>query len=318
MSSGTVANTPYQQLKNSKVGHFVRDNKITTAGSVLGSAVVIAGGAAKSQAFAKVAEKGIVPAAGAAAALYGLSLGHDAIANDFGKGHNARGVGKAFAGTALALGGTEVVGRIYDIPGAKRALSKPVEVAYKALDGVFGGHWKAIGGGALAVGGAGVLGTSVVNAKNEGIGSGNVFGMGAGATMIPAGVAVLADQAGKEALAKSAGKAAGAIGGAGLAAWGVTRGVAAFDSAKNGSVFGTIGNATVAATATGGGILLAGQALGIPAIERAGSKIIRPIAEHVLSPVGEFLMKNPILGGVIVLGGTGAAAYYYFKGGKKE
>ncbi len=313
MSDATIKNTPYQAIKNSAPGHFVRDNKITTAGAVLGSALVVAGGAAKSQAFAKVAEKAIVPAVGAGVAGLGASMVHDSFVNDFGKGHNGRGTGKAFLGTAMALGGTEIVGRVYDIPYAKQALSKPVSTAYKAIDGIFGKHWAAIGGGALAVGGAGVLGTSVVNAKNEGVNGLNVFGIGAGATMIPGGVAVLAHTAGKEAIAKTAGKAAGTIGGAALAAWGVNRGFAAVKSLQQGDAFPTLGNATLAVTATGGGILLAGQALGIPAIEKAGSRILTPVAEHVLQPVGEFLMKNPILGGVLVIGGVGASAYYYFK-----
>ncbi|MBM3270259.1 MAG: hypothetical protein FJZ01_21705 [Candidatus Sericytochromatia bacterium] len=313
MSDVSIKNTPYQAIKNTAAGKFVRDNKITTAGAVLGSALVVAGGAAKSEAFRKIAEKGIVPAVGAGVAGLGATMVHDSFVNDFGKGHNARGTGKAFLGTAMALGGTEIVGRIYDIPVAKQALSKPVSTAYKAIDGIFGKHWATVGGVALAAGGAGVLGTSVASAAKDGPDGLNVFGIGAGATMLPAGAAVLAHTAGQKAIAETAGKAAGAIGGAGLAAWGVNRGFAAVESVKAGKVFPTMGNATLAVTATGGGVLLAGQALGIKSIERLGSKILTPIAEHVLQPVGEFFLKNPILGGAIVVGGVGASAYYYFK-----
>lgn len=312
------SNTPYQMIKNSAPGQFVVDNKLTTAGGLLGGALVVAGGAAKSEAFRKVAEKGIVPAAGAALSVVGGSMVHDAIVNDFGKGRNGTAVGKTFAGSVMALGGAEIVGRTYDIKGLDQALTKPVKTAWNAIDGVFGKHWKAIGGGALVAGGAGVLGTSVVDASKNGIKERNVLGGAVGATMIPGGVAVLASVAGKEALVTSAGKVAGAVGGVGLGALGVTRGIAAYESFQKGSAWGTVANATLATTAGAGGMWLFGQSTGIKALSKAGEKIFEPLAEHVLTPAGKFFLQHPVLGGAVVLGGVGTAAYYYFnKKGEK-
>lgn len=312
------SHTPYQMLKNSPVGRFVGDNKLITAGGLIGGSLVVAGGAAKSPAFAKVAEKAIVPGAGAAMSVVGGTMVHDAIVNDFGKGRNGTAVGKTFAGTVMALGGAEIVGRVYDIKGLDQALTRPVKVAWNAIDGVFGKHWKAIGGGALVAGGAGVLGTAVADASRNGIKERNVLGGAVGATMIPGGAAVLASVAGKEALATSAGKAAGAIGGAGLAALGLTRGMAAVESFRKGSLWGTAANATLATTAGAGGLWLFGESTGIKALSKAGEKIFEPLAEHVLQPAGKFFLEHPVVGGAVVLGGVGTAAYMYFnKNGKK-
>ncbi len=313
MSTTAVrSNTPYQMIKNSAAGQFVGDNKLTTAGGVLGSALVIAGGAAKSEGFRKVAEKAIVPAIGGGLAAIGGSMVHDAVVNDFGKGRNGTGVGKSFAGTVMALGGAEIVGRTYDIKGLDRALTKPVKTAWNAIDGVFGKHWKAIGGGALVAGGAGVLGTSVVDASKNGIKERNVLGAAVGATMIPGGAAVLASVAGKEAIATSAGKVAGAVGGLGLGAFGVTRGIAAYESFQKGSLWGVAANATLATTAGAGGMWLFGQSTGIKALSKAGEKVFSPLAEHVLQPAGKFFLENPVVGGAVVVAGVGTAAYYYF------
>ena len=57
-------NTPYQQLKNSKFGTIVRENKVLTGVAATAGTVVLAGAAAQSEAFANVARYGVVPAAG--------------------------------------------------------------------------------------------------------------------------------------------------------------------------------------------------------------------------------------------------------------
>lgn len=134
-------NTPYQRLKNSKVGRLVRDNKVGTGISVAASSAVIGGAAFQSDFFASVAEKAIVPAVGATIAGVGATAVHDAFVNDLGK-NNLKATAKIGVASAATLGGLEIVGSSFDIP-----------VMDKALTGLVFDHGAAVVGTGL-VGGA--------------------------------------------------------------------------------------------------------------------------------------------------------------------
>lgn len=142
--------TPLRRLTGSSAGQFVRDNKVLAGGATVAGVVAIAGGAAKSDAFARVTEKGLIPAAGVAATALGAALVHDGVVNDLGTNNRKASV-KIGAGTVLALGGTEVVGRSFDIPIARQAISKPAQLIAR--------HGQTIGGGALIA--AGVAGGTI-------------------------------------------------------------------------------------------------------------------------------------------------------------
>lgn len=140
-------NTPYQQLKNSKLGTIVRENKIVTGLATAASGVVIAGGAAQSSAFANVAQYGIAPAVGAGISAFGAALAHDAVVNDFPE-RPLMGAAKLATGVTGALGGAQIVGLAYDIPGLDRALTTPLGKLADNSQAVLGAG--VIGGGLYA------------------------------------------------------------------------------------------------------------------------------------------------------------------------
>lgn len=142
-----VKSTPYQKLKNSPAGKFVSRNKTATALAGVGGAIVVAGGAYQSEAFRQVARYGIVPAAGAATALFGAAMAHDAVVNDLGQ-HNWRAAGKISFGVTAALGGTQAVGLAYNIPYLDDALSGTVVRAFRNGEAILGTGL--LGGAALS------------------------------------------------------------------------------------------------------------------------------------------------------------------------
>ncbi|MHB2016240.1 MAG: hypothetical protein ACYCW6_04765 [Candidatus Xenobia bacterium] len=137
--------TPYQRIKNSVPGRFVRQHPVLSGMAAVGSGIVVAGGAARSPAFSSVAQYGLAPAAGAGAAVLGASMIQDALVNDL-HDHKARAAGKLAAGSALTLGGAQTIGTAWHVPVLDSALTWPLEQAFN--------H-------GLAITGAGVLGGGV-------------------------------------------------------------------------------------------------------------------------------------------------------------
>ncbi|MBM3270128.1 MAG: hypothetical protein FJZ01_21040 [Candidatus Sericytochromatia bacterium] len=302
-----VKNTPYQTIKNSPPGQFVRDNQLLTAGGAIGSALVIAGGAAKSQAFRKVAEKGIVPGVAGAASVFGGAMVHDAIVNDFGK-NNARAVGKTAAGAVLALGGAEIVGRSYDIPVLNKALSGPVEYLAK--------HPKATGTAVAA--GTAVAGASLAASGVKDINAGDTF---KGSVKTGAGVLVAAGSAEaigrihdvpvlKEIVSyplKKIAERGQSILGAGVAAGGVAAGTFAVNrfqkaaEGKNTAVNAAlgVGSTLTSAAAVLGGAELVGRDLGIKYVDQALTGPVKFLAKN---GVGATAAGTLLIGGGAVLG----------------
>lgn len=139
-----VKNTPYQRLKNSPPGRFVRDNPLATTALTVGSAIVLAGGAAQSDTVARVAQYGVIPAVGAGMAVVGFAAAHDALVNDLGQ-RNGLAAAKLTAGSLSGLAGLQIVGWTYDIPGLDRALTGPMETLLE--------HGLAVAGAGVAGGG---------------------------------------------------------------------------------------------------------------------------------------------------------------------
>ena len=140
--SPPLKQTPYQQMKNSKVGRLVRDNKVGSGAATIAATAATAGGALQSETFSQIARYGIVPAFGAGVATLGAAAVHDAVVNDVGS-NNLRATGKMAAGTAAALGGIQVLGVSYDIP-----------VLDRALTGIVFDHGQALLGSGLLAGAA--------------------------------------------------------------------------------------------------------------------------------------------------------------------
>ncbi|MBM3274902.1 MAG: hypothetical protein FJZ00_07100 [Candidatus Sericytochromatia bacterium] len=313
-----VKQTPFKKVNGSPIGQLIKDNPIATTGAVAATALVVAGGAAKSEAFKKVAEKGIVPAAGAAGSLYGVSMVHDAIVNDLGKS-NGKAAGKTAAGTLLALGGAEIVGRSYDIKGLNQALSGPVEFLVKNH------KWTgtALASGASIAGGATVVSGVKDLAEGEKLkGGAKVVGGGlvalGGAEVVGRihDIPVL-----KEVLSKPAAKIAErgqSILGVGVAGGGVAAGTFAynrFKKAANGENTAVnaalgVGSTLTSAAAVLGGAELVGRDLGIKGVDQALTGTVKAIAKN---GVGATAAGTLLIAGGGVLGSE--AVKNFKKGG---
>src|SRR5579862_6451391 len=97
-----VKQTPYQAIRNSAPGKFVRQHPVLSGVAAVGGGIVVAGGAAQSQVFANVAEYGIGPALGAGMAVLGGTMVHDAFVNDLAE-HKGRAAAKITSGTLMTL-----------------------------------------------------------------------------------------------------------------------------------------------------------------------------------------------------------------------
>ncbi len=153
---------------NTADGTFIGDNMfLTGAGSLVG--LVAAGsGAAKivdsSPALQKAVEFTFVDngklVAGAAAAATSALLAEDAIAS-YQEGSTGKAIAEGAGAAITGLGAVELVGRQYNIPLAKQALSTPVgeaaKFAYK--------NAQAIGGTALAAAGVATMKDGLDNLK---------------------------------------------------------------------------------------------------------------------------------------------------------
>lgn len=246
-----VKNTPYQMLKNSPPGRFVRENPLATGAVAVGASIVLAGGAAQSDTVARVAQYGVIPAVGAGMAVVGFAAAHDAVVNDIGQ-RNGLAAAKITAGSLTGLAGLQIVGWTYDIPVLNRALTGPLEAL---LD-----HGLAVAGAGVAGGGvaAGALAArSFGKALHEKEHKGRNAALG---------------------VAASLGSAAGLLGGGELI--GRQYGIAGLDRAFSGTVEKL--STSPAAAVAGGALLVAGAGvLGAEAVAnlRQGGNDLLTVAE---------------------------------------
>ncbi len=142
------ASTPYQQLKHSKFGKIVRENKVLTGVAATAGSVVLAGASVQSEAFAQVARYGLAPAAGLGLATVSALVAHDAVVNDLPE-RPFKGTAKLAAGVAGSLGGLEIVGHSLDLPVLDQAFSTPARKLAENGQGLLG---LAVAGGGVAAG----------------------------------------------------------------------------------------------------------------------------------------------------------------------
>lgn len=232
-----VKNTPYQQIKNSPAGRFVRHNKLATGAAAVGGAIVLAGGAAQSETVARVAQYGVIPAVGAGMAVVGFAAAHDAVVNDLGQ-RNGLAAAKIVGGTLSGLGGVQIVGMSYHIPLLDRALTGPLEA--------LSDHGLAVLGGGVAGGGLAAGALAAREFKQAATGDHKARHAALG-------------------VAASLGSAGGLLGGGELI--GRQYGIAGLDRAFTGTVE-TLSQSPVAAVA-GGALLVAGA--GVLGAEAAGN-----------------------------------------------
>ncbi|MGV3524553.1 MAG: hypothetical protein ACO1RX_10020 [Candidatus Sericytochromatia bacterium] len=266
--------------ENTKKGTLVGDHYIAVgAGALVGGTAAVAG-------VAKIADQ--VPAianalefafvkngrllAGSVSLGAAAMLAEDAV-QSFKEGSSVKAGAQTLGAAITGLGGVELVGRQYNIPGANRALSKTLDFA--------GDNAKAMVGGVAAVGGAAAIKKGVEEirdgntVKGAAIAAGGAVGVLGGAEMvgrqfdIPVMKEALTGPA-KAVFTSKGGMAAtgGAIGltGAGAMADGVRR-----LTTEKGLVNDIIGAAEVTAgvTAVSGGTSLVGMAIGNEKLKQA-------------------------------------------------
>ena len=145
--TASATSSPHQKIWCSSAGKTVKENKTLSGLTVTGAGVALAGGGARSDVFSKIIDKGIAPAAGVTIACLGGAAVHDSMINDWPE-HRARAASKFAAGTLVTLSGTEIVGRSYNLPFAKQALSGILEKALNNAETIIG--ISLIAGGASA------------------------------------------------------------------------------------------------------------------------------------------------------------------------
>lgn len=146
--------------ENTKDGTFVGDHyMLAGTGAVIGTTAAVAGVAklaneipAIEKAVEFVFEKNGKLLGGAASLGAAYVLGEDAVAS-FQEGSKAKGAAEALGATVAGLGGAELVGRQFNIPVVKEAISGPARFVRDNALAVSGG---AAAAGGLALGAKGV------------------------------------------------------------------------------------------------------------------------------------------------------------------
>lgn len=292
--------TPYQKLKASTIGRFVDDNKVLTGGASAATAVVVAGAANKSDAFARVAEKGILPAVGAGAAGMGAALVHDAVVNDLGE-NNGKAAAKIAGGAVMTAGGAEVIGRSFNIPVMKHALTKPVEKLVKNSQTVLGAG--VIAGGAVAGKFAvdsfkkaatesdnklrnGALGTAATLASTTAVlGGAELIGRQHGIKYMDRALTGTIKKLSTNGVGTTAAGVA-LVGGAGVLAHEAVKNVE-----KGGNDFVTVAEGMAATTAALGGAELIGHGLKVEKLKGALTKNAQAVGGVALTGVGAAAVK---------------------------
>lgn len=302
-------------IENTKEGTFIGDNMlITGAGTLVGG--VAAGSAIKKTADAIPAVKDVLQTvfvkngeavAGGAALAASVLLAEDAVAS-FKEGSTIRAAAEGTGAALLGLGGTEMIGRNFDIPILNRALTGPAEAAGRFIENKVAPFVQNHG---LGIVGAGVIGGGAYLGKSgvEDIQNGDY--LKAAGKLTGAGLATLGGaeiighnydvNALKGILSTPAKKVAefgvrhaGGIGGTAIAGAGVALAASGVQDLKEGdSMFG-------AAKLTGGAIA------GLGGVELIGRNYNVPVMNQALTGTAAWMKNNiqAVAGGVASAGGV--------------
>ncbi|MEZ0372035.1 MAG: hypothetical protein ACAI44_23290, partial [Candidatus Sericytochromatia bacterium] len=290
------SSTLYSQLVNSKPAQFAKDNPVLAGAGTIGTGVIIAEAARRSDMIAKGVEKGLIPAVSAGAAVLGVSMVKDALQNDwknFGNKENNTAlqfIGKTAGGTAMAITGTEVAGRYaFGV--------SPIGKAAEAISNVIPSE--SIGFGVLALAGtaSALLGAKSMKEKGLTIGNATALGLGGTATVGFTNMAVWEASSHSEIVMQIGDKVTGVVGGAALGLGAVALGKTALNAMNEGKSGKAVLAAVGATTAGAAAIHVLGNASGVEALSNLGQKVF---------------MKNPLLAGSITAVAMAGAGYYMY------
>jgi len=330
--TGTVAAAGGAAAIVSGVNDLKDGEKLKGGAKVAGGAVAVLGGAElvgrqfnipvmkealTGTAKAIFTSKGGIVASGVAVTGAGLAAGADGVrrlTTEKGILNDAIGAAEVTAGVAAATGGVSLVG--YAVKSEK-------------LMRVFPENLPVLGGVALIGASASMGKYTVDDIKENGFDIHHVA-TGTGAALAGLGGAqLIADKLGVPVLNKAFDKGLAPIAAVGLGATAYKLGEVTLDQGKQmiqapgvGRGLLTAGAATGTVLAGSGAVAMAGRALNLPGMEKAGMSVINGtkngavkgaelVADKVLEPVFSFAVKNPVvtLGALAVAGGAG---YYLY------
>lgn len=266
---------------------------------------------------AEFAAKNVKAVMGGAAAIGGglaITSGVTDVKENFGLNkETAIGAGKILGGTAGVLGGAELIGRQYNIPVMKQALTGTVKAIFTSKAGLVGagGIVSASGAGALYYGGDKLLTGKGV--ENDLIGAAALTAGVAGAT---GGASIIGFATGSEKLMRAFPESLQVMGGVALTGGGVAAGKYAVENfSEEGHNFKNTAAAAGAVALGLGGVEMIGSKLGIPGANAAFEKGAKPLAGAALiaaSKLGaEFTAEDMAKNGTTLINaatGTASAA----------
>lgn len=191
------------------------------------------------------------------------------------EGKTLKGAAYAAGGSVALLGGTELIGRQFNIPLAKKALTGPAKALFTSKGGM------AVAGGAIALTGTGAVAdgarrlTTGKGAVNDAIGVAEIT---AGVTAATGGASLVGMATGSEKLAAALPESAHFIGA--TAALGSAVALSKYtvkSLQKDGLTFINTATGTGAALAALGGAELIADKLGVPVVNKAFSKGWQPV-----------------------------------------
>lgn len=256
----------------------------------------------------------IVGAGASAGGAYAIKSGVD----DIKDGKKVLGTAKVAAGSVGVLGGVELVGRQFNIPIAREALTGvPKRLLSTGVGLTAAGGAIALTGGAAAVDGVRRM-TTGKGIVNDAIG---VAELTAGTAAITGGASVIGIATKSEALKSVFPKTVDVIGGVALGAGAVALGKHTANSIKEkGLTVGSAATGTASALAALGSTQVLANKFGVPVLDKAISKTWQPVVAVGLGVAAFKLGKDAIseskenvtngLGkgaGALVLGGASAA-----------
>lgn len=234
--------------------------------------------------------------------------------NDVKDGKKLQGGAEIAGGVVGVLGGTELVGRQYNIPVAREALTGTAKALFTSKGGVIAGGVIAAGAG-LAAGADGIRRmTTEKGVLNDAIGVAEVTAGVAGAT---GGASLIGLATKNEKLMRAFPENLPILGGVALIGTAAALGKFTVDDAKqNGLQMTQVATGTGAAVALMGGTQLIAGKLGVPILDKAFDKGWKPVAALGLAATaaklgqvtveqGQQMVKAPSVGKGLV---TAAAA----------
>lgn len=191
------------------------------------------------------------------------------------EGNTLKGAAYAAGGGVALLGGTELIGRQFNIPIAKEALTGPAKAVFTSKGGM------AIAGGAIALTGTGAVAdgarrlTTGKGVLNDAIGVAEVT---AGVTAASGGTTLVGMATGSEKLAAALPESAHFIGATAALGSAVALGKYTANSLrKDGLTFANASTGTGTALAALGGVELIASKLGAPVVDKAFTKGWKPV-----------------------------------------